>query len=144
MQEPQLNSLYQQLILEHYRQPRNKGEMEGSQVEIHMRNPTCGDEIKLQLRLEDLRTTVEDAVDHAEPMAERKGVELRTRLPDQAVMLPHDPPRMGQVLGNLIGNAIKFTPRDGLIEVTVEATDDGAVLPLYGCRRKPAPFAAIA
>mgnify|MGYP000069553298 CR=1 FL=1 len=36
-------------------------------------------------------------------MAERKGVELRTRLPDQAVMLPHDPPRMGQVLGNLIG-----------------------------------------
>ena len=84
--------------------------------------------VALQLRLEDLRTTVEDAVDHAEPMAERKGVELRTRLPDQAVMLPHDPPRMGQVLGNLIGNAIKFTPRDGLIELTVEATDDGAVL----------------
>ena len=53
MQEPQLNSLYQQLILEHYRTPRNKGEMEGAQVEVHMRNPTCGDEIKLQLRVED-------------------------------------------------------------------------------------------
>ncbi|HSG46185.1 MAG TPA: SUF system NifU family Fe-S cluster assembly protein [Longimicrobiales bacterium] len=55
MQEPQLNSLYQQLILEHYRTPRNKGEMEGAQVEVHMRNPTCGDEIKLQLRVEDGR-----------------------------------------------------------------------------------------
>ena len=52
MQEPQLNSLYQQLILEHYRNPRNKGEMDDSQVEVHMRNPSCGDEIKLQLRVE--------------------------------------------------------------------------------------------
>jgi len=55
MQEPQLNSLYQQLILEHYRNPRNKGEMDDAQVEVHMRNPTCGDEIKLQLRVEDGR-----------------------------------------------------------------------------------------
>jgi nitrogen fixation NifU-like protein len=52
MQEPQLNSLYQQLILEHYRNPRNKGEMDDPQVEVHMRNPSCGDEIKLQLRVE--------------------------------------------------------------------------------------------
>lgn len=55
MQEPKLNSLYQQLILEHYRNPRNKGELDESQVEIHMRNPTCGDEIRLQLRVEDDR-----------------------------------------------------------------------------------------
>jgi signal transduction histidine kinase len=82
--------------------------------------------VALQLRDEDLRTTVEDSVDHAEPMAERKGVELRTNLPDEAVILPHDPPRMGQVLGNLIGNAVKFTPQGGTIEVTVEATADGA------------------
>ena len=53
--EPQLNSLYQQLILEHYRSPRNKGELDPHTVEVHMRNPTCGDEIKLQLQLEDDR-----------------------------------------------------------------------------------------
>mgnify|MGYP006424090671 FL=1 len=52
METPQLSSLYQQLILEHYRNPRNKAEMEENTVEIHMANPVCGDEIKLQLRIE--------------------------------------------------------------------------------------------
>lgn len=53
MQEPALNSLYQQLILDHYRNPRNKGEVGDADVEVHMRNPTCGDEIRLQLRIQD-------------------------------------------------------------------------------------------
>jgi signal transduction histidine kinase len=84
--------------------------------------------VALQLRDEDLRTVAEDAVDHAEPMAERKGVELRTHLPPQAVVQPHDPPRLGQVLGNLIGNAIKFTPKGGHVDIGVTATDEGAAL----------------
>lgn len=52
METPQLSSLYQQLILEHYRNPRNKAELEEKSVEIHMANPVCGDEIRLQLRIE--------------------------------------------------------------------------------------------
>ena len=52
METPQLSSLYQQLILEHYRNPRNKAELDGKTVEIHMANPVCGDEIRLQLRIE--------------------------------------------------------------------------------------------
>jgi nitrogen fixation protein NifU and related proteins len=50
-----LKSLDQQVILDHYRKPRNQGELEDSTVEVHMRNPTCGDEIKLQLRIADDR-----------------------------------------------------------------------------------------
>jgi signal transduction histidine kinase len=84
--------------------------------------------VALQLRDEDLRTVVEDAVDHAEPMAGRKGVAIRTHLPESPVVQPHDPPRLGQVLGNLIGNAIKFTPSGGHVDVTVTATPDGAEL----------------
>lgn len=52
METPQLSSLYQQLILEHYRNPRNKAELDEKTVEIHMANPVCGDEIRLQLRIE--------------------------------------------------------------------------------------------
>lgn len=52
-QDVQLSSLYQQLILEHYRKPRNRGTLEGSTVEVRMRNPTCGDDITLQLKVED-------------------------------------------------------------------------------------------
>ncbi len=52
METPQLSSLYQQLILEHYRNPRNKAELEEKTVEIHMANPVCGDEIRLQLRID--------------------------------------------------------------------------------------------
>lgn len=55
METPPLASLYQQLILEHYRSPRNKADLPDKTVEIHMRNPTCGDEIRLQLRIEDGR-----------------------------------------------------------------------------------------
>ena len=58
LSEPQLSSLYQQLILEHYRKPKNKGELPDRTVEVHMANPVCGDEIHLQLRLEG--DTIED------------------------------------------------------------------------------------
>ena len=53
MEQPPLNSLYQQLILEHYRHPRNKGELPDRTVEVHVHNPVCGDEVKLQLKVED-------------------------------------------------------------------------------------------
>lgn len=55
MDTPQLNSLYQQLILEHYRNPRNKAELDEKTVEVHLANPVCGDEIRLQLRIDDNR-----------------------------------------------------------------------------------------
>jgi len=55
MSDLNLTSLYQQLILEHYRKPRNKGELPEKTVEIHMANPVCGDEIRLQLQVEDGR-----------------------------------------------------------------------------------------
>jgi nitrogen fixation protein NifU and related proteins len=53
--ELKLGSLYQQLILEHYRSPRNRGALEGATATAHVHNPTCGDEVLLMLRLEDGR-----------------------------------------------------------------------------------------
>jgi nitrogen fixation NifU-like protein len=50
-----LESIFRELILDHYRKPRNKGAMEAPTVTVAMRNPLCGDEIELQLRIEDDR-----------------------------------------------------------------------------------------
>lgn len=46
-----LQSLYQELILQHYRRPRNRGEIEAPDATVHLHNPVCGDEIILQLRV---------------------------------------------------------------------------------------------
>ena len=42
-------ALYQELILDHYRRPRNKGILENADMSVEMRNPLCGDEIDLQV-----------------------------------------------------------------------------------------------
>lgn len=82
--------------------------------------------VQLTLREEDLRAVVESAYQQAEPVAGRKGVTLVLHLPPEPVRQPHDPPRIGQVLTNLIGNAIKFTPRGGEVHVELTATAEGA------------------
>jgi nitrogen fixation NifU-like protein len=46
----QISALYQEMILDHYRRPRNKGEIENPDDTIVMKNPLCGDEITIQLR----------------------------------------------------------------------------------------------
>jgi nitrogen fixation protein NifU and related proteins len=50
--EPKLSELYQELILDHYRRPRNKGVLDHPTHSIALNNPLCGDEIDLQLRVE--------------------------------------------------------------------------------------------
>ena len=54
----QINALYQEMILDHYRRPRNKGEIENPDETIVMKNPLCGDEITIQLRYDG--DTIED------------------------------------------------------------------------------------
>jgi len=46
-------SLYQELILEHYKHPQGRGLREPYDAEVHHVNPTCGDEITLRVKLKD-------------------------------------------------------------------------------------------
>ncbi len=48
----QLEAMYQELILDHYRHPRHAGLREPFDAEVHHVNPTCGDEVTLRLRLD--------------------------------------------------------------------------------------------
>ncbi len=48
----QLSELYRQVIMDHYQHPRNQGLLEDA-VSVDLRNPSCGDELTLQLQIED-------------------------------------------------------------------------------------------
>ena len=45
----EIGALYQELILDHYRRPRNKGTLERADASAEVKNPLCGDEIGLQV-----------------------------------------------------------------------------------------------
>jgi nitrogen fixation protein NifU and related proteins len=49
----QLDELYRRVIMDHYKNPRNRGTMDEDSVTVNLNNPTCGDRIQLQLRVED-------------------------------------------------------------------------------------------
>jgi signal transduction histidine kinase/DNA-binding response OmpR family regulator len=91
----------------------------------------------------DLRQTVEDVVELLAERAHAKGLELACSIPaDLPTRLRGDPLRFGQVLTNLLGNAIKFTERGSVVirlasvdetpttvSVRVEVSDTGVGIP---------------
>ena len=46
------DDIYREIILDHYRNPRNKGKIQNPDVSIHDSNPLCGDEIDIHLKVE--------------------------------------------------------------------------------------------
>jgi nitrogen fixation protein NifU and related proteins len=50
----QLESMYQDIILDHYRNPHHKGLRDPFDAEVHHVNPVCGDEVTLRVSLKDV------------------------------------------------------------------------------------------
>ncbi len=48
-----LDNLYREIIMEHYKNPRNKGLVDDSSyISVHIKNPSCGDDITVQTKFE--------------------------------------------------------------------------------------------
>jgi two-component system sensor histidine kinase BaeS len=88
----------------------------------------------LDFRTGDLRDPVRNVVEAMAEQAEQRGVALSFEVPAAPIMLRFDRERIVQLLSNLVGNALKFTPaggevvvaaREGPDEVVVDVRDSG-------------------
>ena len=61
-----LESMYQEVILDHYKNPQHAGLREPYEAEVHHVNPSCGDELTLRVKLSDDKKAVEDVSYDAE------------------------------------------------------------------------------
>jgi nitrogen fixation NifU-like protein len=53
MSSNNLDTLYRQVIMDHYKKPRNKGILVEDSLTVNMNNPTCGDRIQLTMKVSD-------------------------------------------------------------------------------------------
>jgi len=55
-----MQDFYREEMMEHYKHPHNRGTLTGADIVIHEKNPFCGDEVDLQLKL--TNNTIEEAM----------------------------------------------------------------------------------
>ncbi|MBC3185524.1 SUF system NifU family Fe-S cluster assembly protein [Corynebacterium sp. zg-331] len=115
-----LESMYQEVILDHYKNPEHAGLREPFEAEVHHVNPSCGDELTLRVHLSVDGATVEDVSYEAEGcsisqastsvMAQeiigRSVAEARAKLAEFEAMLTSRGQREGDP--ELIGDGIAF------------------------------------
>ena len=82
--------------------------------------------LSLDLQDIDIVDVVTKTVESARPVAARKDLTLKLDAETDRLELHADPVRIGELLDNLMSNAIKFTPEGGVVTVLV-ARDDGTV-----------------
>jgi len=68
----------------------------------------------------DIHETIKSVLQNLMPQFERKGIQIEDNFPKETLLINIDVDRIKQVLTNILGNALKFTPKNGLIEFTGE------------------------
>ena len=82
--------------------------------------------LRLQVRPVHLVPVIESAIESVRLAAEAKSIRLQSRLDSEAGRLLGDANRLQQVVWNLLSNALKFTPKDGRVEIRLERVNSHA------------------
>jgi len=76
----------------------------------------------------DVKELVEQCLDTMKPQASEKGIKLLGHFPDDQAFVEGDPIRLQQLITNLLANAVKFTPDNGVVTLTLTPTGDSVRL----------------
>ena len=77
--------------------------------------------MEYEIKHQDLVPLVRTAIAEIEAQALERQIQIRVTLPERPLLVECDGDRIVQVILNLVGNAVKFSPKEGVIEVQLRA-----------------------
>jgi signal transduction histidine kinase/DNA-binding response OmpR family regulator len=90
-------------------------------------------QVKLKVAFQDVVTNIKDTISAFQPFAESKNISFELNSPAEEIFLYYDRDKIDKIFGNLISNAIKFTPQNGKVDITVSTKR----LPLNSITKHP-------
>ncbi len=84
--------------------------------------------IALSINDVDIKALVSDSVRDIRGLAEEKNIDLQIVVPAKMETMSADRDKLSVVLNNLLGNAIKYTPADGVVVVACQQTEDAIMI----------------
>jgi two-component system CheB/CheR fusion protein len=84
--------------------------------------------VELRRQRVDLRATIEAAVERVRPLSESRHISIEVELPAEEVVLFGDPDRLEQVEVNLLTNAIKYSPENTRVSVSLQNKEGRGIL----------------
>jgi signal transduction histidine kinase len=107
----------------HDRIARQAGRMSRLVDDLVDHSRIAGSGVRLEVAEVDVREAMERAVEAVRPAAEAKGQSLQTSCTAEGLRIEADPHRLEQILGNLLSNAVRYTPPGGEIELAALQED---------------------
>jgi PAS domain S-box-containing protein len=81
-------------------------------------------DLQVNLAATDVRTVVEDVVETARELPQSDGRRFVVELPDEPLEAEADREKLRQILANLVDNAVKFSPDDGIVTIAAQRVDE--------------------